>query len=604
MKKNQIINLVKNNPAIAQSPMFQNEAGIFDDAKFIEYIADLKVSSPDAYAQWTMQEDAIIENAKQQTYFNLIKAGLGTTAKEGEWVYRQEADKVDVSFVQLPYSSIADSTLTISDSEIKAYMSKRKDDFKQESMRNIQYVFVEEKASEGDINTVKENITKLLSSSVEFNQDTNSNDTIPGFSTVTNVEDFVNKHSDIAYDSTFVTKKQLPSLQAEDLFALEVGAVYGPYEDNGYFKISKMTAKRPNGSARASHILVAYQGAQNANPSLVRTKEAAKAKIDSLLIEVKKPEVDFATVARENSEDGAASQGGDLGFFQKGDMVKPFADYVFGNGVGSIGVVETDFGYHIVKITEKEDVVQLATIAQEIEASENTINDLFAQATKFEMAATEDYKNFGDIAKGMEMNVLRADNLLAIDEYIVGLGSQRSIVQWAFAKDTKHGNVKRFSVNNGYVIAQLTKKTEEGLAAVKDARPFVEPILIKEKKAELLKKKMEGKSMQDIASANKVEVKTATGLTMKNPLLGDAGREPRVVGTAFALEKNATSGAIEGSNGVYMIQVTNLNIAPKLDSYKTYMANATTLKVNRAGQTVYLALRKAAEVEDNRAMFY
>lgn len=137
--------------------------------------------------------------------------------------------------------------------------------------------------------------------------------------------------------------------------------------------------------------------------------------------------------------------------------------------------------------------------------------------------ATEDYKNFGDIAKGMEMNVLRADNLLAIDEYIVGLGSQRSIVQWAFAKDTKHGNVKRFSVNNGYVIAQLTKKTEEGLAAVKDARPFVEPILIKEKKAELLKKKMEGKSMQDIASANKVEVKTATGLTMKNPLLGDAG---------------------------------------------------------------------------------
>lgn len=192
------------------------------------------------------------------------------------------------------------------------------------------------------------------------------------------------------------------------------------------------------------------------------------------MIEVKKPEVDFATVARENSEDGAASQGGDLGFFQKGDMVKPFADYVFGNGVGSIGVVETDFGYHIVKITEKEDVVQLATIAQEIEASENTINDLFAQATKFEMAATEDYKNFGDIAKGMEMNVLRADNLLAIDEYIVGLGSQRSIVQWAFAKDTKHGNVKRFSVNNGYVIAQLTKKTEEGLAAVKDARPFVE----------------------------------------------------------------------------------------------------------------------------------
>lgn len=133
----------------------------------------------------------------------------------------------------------------------------------------------------------------------------------------------------------------MPSLQAEDLFALEVGAVYGPYEDNGYFKISKMTAKRPNGSARASHILVAYQGAQNANPSLVRTKEAAKAKIDSLLIEVKKPEVDFATVARENSEDGAASQGGDLGFFQKGDMVKPFADYVFGNGVGSIGVVET-----------------------------------------------------------------------------------------------------------------------------------------------------------------------------------------------------------------------------------------------------------------------
>ncbi|SFW77543.1 peptidyl-prolyl cis-trans isomerase D [Sinomicrobium oceani] len=602
IEKDQIINVVKSNPAFAQDSTFLNDAGVFDEEKFIEFIADLRLNNPGAYEQWKLQEDALIKSAMEQTYFNLVKAGVGATLKEGELAYKLENDKVDIRYVRVPYNSIADSLVSVSTGEIQNYIDNHKEEYRDEASRDIQYVFFEEKPSDEDDAEIKKSITSLLNARVEYNSATEKNDTLPGFRTVTDVEGFVNANSDIPFDSTYVAKKDLPSVVADTLFSLGVGQVYGPYKEGNYYKISRMLNKRANGSVKASHILIQYAGGNRSNPDVTRSKEEAEAKAKEVLAEAQKSGADFAQLARENSDGPTASRGGDLGYFTKGNMVKPFEDFVFSNAVGKIGLVETDFGFHVIKIDDKQDVVQIATIARQVEPSQNTINDLFTEATKFEMTALD--KNFTDVAKEMDYRVRPVNNLKAMDELLPGLGNQRAVVQWAFNEETGAGDIKRFDIPTGYIIAQLTNKRKAGVAKAKDVSALVTPIIRKQKKAELIKEKSNTGSLDEFAKSNNVSVATATGLNMKSPTISGAGREPKVVGTAFALSEGATSGVIEGRDGAYMVTVTKKTEAPAMDNYSTYANTLKSTNRNAVNSQVLTALKDAAEIKDNRSVFY
>lgn len=602
IEKDQIINVVKANPAFARDTTFQNEAGVFDDQKFIEFIADLRLNNPAAYEQWKLQEDALIKSSMEQTYFNLVKAGVGATLKEGEFAYRLENDKVDINYVKVPYNTVADSLVTVSSGEIQQYIDEHKEEYRDEASRDIQYVYFEEKPSEADETAIRESIAGLLETRVEYNSATEKNDTLPGFRTAKDVEDFVNTNSDIQYDSTYVAKSDLPSSVADTLFNLNIGEVYGPYKDEGYYKLSRMLDKKAGGSVKASHILIGYEGAAQANQGVTRSKEEAAAKAKELLAEARKTGADFAAMARENSDGPTASRGGDLGYFTEGRMVPEFNDFVFANPVGKIGMVETDFGFHVIKIDDRKDVVRIATIAREIEPSEKTMNDLFTEATKFEMEATNG--NFTDVAKEMNYQVRPVNNLKAMDEMLPGIGNQRAVVQWSFNKDTDKGAIKRFDVPSGYIIAQLTNKRKEGIARAKDVSAVVTPILRKQKKAAWIRENSDTASLEAFAKSNNVTVATAAGVNMKSPTISGAGREPKVVGTAFALAQGETSGVIEGRDGAYMVTVTKKSDASPLDNYSTYANTLTSTNRSTVNTGVVNALKEAAEIEDNRAMFY
>ncbi len=604
VEKDQILNILSKNQMLASNPQFANEYGVFDASKFTAYLANLKATKPNEYAMWLMQEDAIIEGAKEEMYFSLIRAGLGVTNAEAEMAYHEEKDMADISYVALQYSSIEDKDVTVTDNEIKDYIKKHEKQFKQEAYRNIQYVVVTQKPSEADKEAEKESILKVLQPEIVFNSQTNSNDTIAGFAATKDIQEFVNRRSDTPYDTLYVTKDNLKSAYADTLFALPVGKIYGPYEEEGSLKISKMVGKRANGAVKASHILIAYTGSQAANAATTRTKEEAKAKAEELLAEAKKG-TDFSMLAAQNSDEPNANySGGSLGFFTRGMMVKPFNDYVFANPVGSIGLVETDFGYHVVKIEDRADVVNIATISRKVEPSDATVNDLYSKVSNFQLKATENPKEFANIAKEADLSVLRADNLHKIDDQIIGLGSNRAIVQWLFQKDTKVGAVKMFTSGDDYIVAQLVKQGEEGISEVQDVAPFVKPILIREKKAAMLAEKAKGASLEAIASANKVEVKTATGLTMNSPIIIGEGREPKVVGAAFGLKQGAISKPIEGENGVYVVQLTSATIAPASEDYKTYVETIEKLRTNRAGQGILKSLENNAKIKENLSLFY
>ena len=592
-----ILEVLKADENIGKNPLFLNAAGMFDIAKFKEYFK----SNP-AQAQYLKDREKDAElNAKYQMYNTLIKAGIYTTESEGKMKYEMESNKVNFAYVAGLYSTIKDSDVKVTDTEIVDFMKKNEKKFKADESREVEYVLIEDKASKEDENEVKSKINGLLSGRVVYNQATGKNDTLPGFRNATNTVEFVNSNSDVPYDSTYIAKKDLPAVDADRLFNLAAGEVYGPYMFGKYYCISKSMGMKSGVNAKASHILISYEGTQVPNKKEKRTKEEAKAKAESILAQVNANPDSFLMLAFTNSDDSSAQQGGDLGYFGPNQMVKPFNDFVFNNGIGKVGLVETPFGFHIIKVTDKQDGIRLATVAQKIEASEVTSDKVFTQATKFEMDATD--KDFGKIAKDMKLTVAAPVTLKAMDETFGPLGNQRSIVRWAFEDDTKDGAVKRFEVANlGHIIAKLKNVDKSGLVTVTLARPYVEPILKNKKKAELIKAKMTGSSLEAISKATGAKVQQATGITMENPVMVGVGQEPKVVGNAFALATNKLSAAIEGNTGVYVVKNMSTVKAPALKDHAPYVAK---LKAQSASDVnrVIPALKSSAKIEDNRKQF-
>jgi peptidyl-prolyl cis-trans isomerase D len=576
--------------------MFQTN-GAFDLAKFKEYFK----SNPEQ-AQFVKDKEKDAElNAKYQMYNALVKGGMYATESEGKLKYEMEVNKINMDYVAVLYTSIKDTDVKISDAEITEYMKKNEKKYKAEETRELDYVMLEDKASPEDENEVKMTVNALLNQRVVYNQATGVNDTLPGFKGAANPIDFVNENSDVPYDSTYVAKKDLPAQFAEQLFALPAGEVYGPYMNGNLYCISKLIGRKAGANAKASHILISYEGTQVPNKKEKRTKEQAKAKAESLLAQALANPSSFFILAMSNSDDSSAQQGGDLGYFGPGQMVKPFNDFVFNSPVGKIGLVETDFGFHVINVTEKQDAVRLATIAQRIEPSDATTDKLYTKAVKFEMDAND--KDFEKVAKAAALTVNPSVKVKMMDEQFGAAGNQRQIVRWAFESKTNVGDVKRFEVVNvGNVIAKLKKVNEKGLMAIEDAKPTVEPILRNKKKAEKIMAKMKGSSMQAIAAANATTVQQAVDLTVENASIPNAGFERKVVGTGFALGINKTSAPIEGTAGVYVIKPTLITKAPVLKDHKDYVAKVKAQAQGNAGRVIP-ALKEEAEIEDNRGTF-
>lgn len=596
--KKHIMEVLEANPNIGQNPMFKNAAGKFDEAKFNEFFK----ANP---AQKQMLDDLLKDaelNAKFQIYNSLVRGGVFTTSLEGKMQYAKEMDKVSFEYVALPYSSIKDSEVKVTDDELVAYMRKDEKRFKADETRELEYVLVDEKASPEDEAEVKKTVESYLIGRTEYNKETGKNDTLPGFANTPNTVEFVNEYSDVPYDSTYVTKKDLPAEHAEALFNLPVGGVYGPYMRGSYYVISKMMGRKSGGQAKASHILIGWEGSMAQNQKEKRTKEEAKVKAEALLAQVKANPTSMMMLALTTSEDpGSAQQGGDLGYFGPGQMVPAFNDYVFNNPVGSVGLVETQFGYHVISVTDKQDAVRLANVARKIEPSEKTTDNAYTKAVKFEMDVQG--KDFEKTAKAAGLTVNPAVKVKIMDEYVGSAGAQRQIVRWAYEDGTKVGDVKRFEIANvGNIIVKLKKINEKGLLAIDEARAMLEAKLKNQKKAEMLKAKAKGASMQAIATANKVAVQTVADITLANPMLPNSGNEPKVVGAAFAVGANKMSAPIEGNTGVFVVKPTIVTKAPVLADYADYVAKVKGM-TGGYGNRVIPALKSDADIEDNRFDF-
>ncbi|MFH4964871.1 peptidylprolyl isomerase [Gaetbulibacter sp. M235] len=601
VEKDQMRDLLKN--TLATSPEFLNEAGVFDENKLNEYIINLKETSAATYQEWVNYEKSLSSNALQQNYFNLVKAGLTGTLEEGKFEHKLEGNKVDIKFVQIPFSSIADSTVTVSKSEISSYIEKHKDLYQADASRDIQYVEFKEAPTVEDENDIKAGIVALLNDYEVYNEATKANDVVTGFSKTLNNEDFVNSNSDIKFDNRFLFKSSLPTAVADSIFKLNEGEIYGPYKDNGYFKVSKVVAlKQIPDSAKVRHILIPFVGATRVGPDVTKTEEQAKQTADSILSIVKSDRSKFVSLLDLSSDKVSNEKEGVIEFAYTDSFAPEFKDFSFENQKGDLDVVKTSFGYHIIEIlsqTEKEKAVQIATIARKIEPSQATIDKVFRDASNFEISAEN--KDFAELATESKYVARPVNSIKVLDENIPGIGNQRQIVRWAFNDETEIGKIKRFNIPSGYAIVQLVAKHKEGLMSVEEATVTAVPAIRKEKKATIIRNRIKVANLDDLAAAENTTVKTASAINMKNPTISGAGREPFVVGAAFGLKEGQTSKLIDGNNGVYMIQVTKITPAVELDNYQAAANQVEKQKLNVVNTNLYNALKEAADIEDNRA---
>ena len=592
--------------SLSSNTTFQNQAGQYDPARIAEYQANIQNNSQ-ALGQWNNFLKNTRRSILETTYLNMVRSGMVSTLADGEQEYRFENDKINIEYVHIPYSSIADEDIVISDSDIATYVKEHPNDFEVEPQVDIQYVSFNEEPSEADIEAARVKIAALLNETSDDLDNDGVNEIVPGFEANTNHAEFVSKYSDIGYNDSWLLKSRAPQSIVDTLFALDEGSVYGPYKLNNAYNLSKVVAvAQKYDSVNSKHILIRFQGSTGGSSGISRTNEEAKALADSLLTAIKSDKSKFESLAASFSEDLTnKDNGGELGYFGPGAMVPTYDSFIFDNGVGSVGVVETDFGFHVVKIEDQKNlqkVIKLATVSQEIEPSEETINQLFADATKLEVAAQDG--NFSDLATEAGSPVKPVNKIGELDAIIPGIGENRSIVTWAFDDENKVGDVKRFNVPNGYIIAQLTRRNPKGLMSVAEASASVTPILRTKKKAERIMASATGTTLQEVATGQNVTVKNATALTQSNPTIAGAGTEPKVVGTAFGKKAGEDTGLIEGVTGVFKVRVLAVNPAPELTSYEAYAKQANDKVSPLVNNGVYTALKNAADIEDNRSTIF
>ncbi|WP_088323902.1 peptidylprolyl isomerase [Polaribacter tangerinus] len=596
-------NEVINAPSVQNNPQFQNEGGLFDEGKFKTFLATTKQENPAMWSAWSNYMNQIKNNAATNTYNKLVSAGLGASLKEGENAYKIENTKIDASFVYVPYSSIADSLVSIKKSEVASYIKEHASDFQTEATRDLSYVQFNITATPQDEEVIKQEVADLIEDSLDRNKDK-----VLGFKNATDYEAFLSANgSDTNLDAEFKFNVDINQTVANEIFEGNVGDVFGPYKDQGYFKLSKITevSKMPD-SVKASHILIPFVGAQRVSPEIERTEEEAKQLADSILKVVKRRKSKFADLAKEFSSDKSnADKGGELEWFNYKRMTPAFRDFSFTNKTGALDVVKTPFGYHVIKIDDQKNyqkVLKLATFSRRIFASEATESAVFQEAEQFALAISNN-SDYYEVGKEKNYSLKPAVGLKVLDENVPGLGNQRNIVSWAFGSDVKEGSFKRFDLEGSHVVVVVTNATEEGLLPVEKAINRVRPILINQKKAAMLNGKLEGISLEEIAKANNTSVRNSNGVKLQSPSLAGVGLEPKVVGAMYYAATDKVYPNIVGDKGVFAFKVIKKEAPTALPNYETNRKRIAETR-KRATYKIYEAVKEASDVEDNRANMY
>ena len=607
--------VIINNPSISGNEGFQRD-GAFDEQTVKQYIDVLdqqRASDPkmqEAWEQWKDFEDQLYRNQFQAKYNNLILAGIFATNIQGEMQYRERNTIANISMVYRPFTTISDSAVSVNEADLRKYYNEHKEElYRQEEGRDIEYAVFNIIPSDQDIKAAASRFNELMNDEIVYNSETKTNDTLRGFINTEDDSTFINANSEQSrYFGEYFRKGTLDEQYDSLMFASEPGYIFGPFRDEDFFRAVKLIDKtiQPD-SVRARHILIAYAGAQRAGQEVVRSPQQAQELADSLYNIVKEDPSPFASLAAQFSDGPTKTKGGDLGWFQPGAMTTRFNNFAFNNKAGDIGLVITEFGFHVVEITDQggaSSAVKVGILDQRILASNETEDRIYAKSNELAAAAAESLEAFRAKAQELGTEVRPATNLRPLDKTVPGIAESRSIVRWAFKERIEEGTVKIFDVSNQVVIAFLTNIREEGYTDLEDVHSQIKARVIYEKKAEMLSEGMRDVgSLNDLAQSLGVQVLTASGVTFANNSVSGVGTEPLISATAMTLPVNTISEPITGNSGVFVIEVTSRTEATEQPDYATQIQQIGNQYSTRVSNSIFETLKDQANIVDNRARF-
>ena len=460
--KNQLEQIISQDQSIALNPIFQNEIGLFDFNLFSNYITQLKSTNPSLYNSWRLQEENFITVAKQKIYFDLIRSSIIQTNIESKIQYHLENDKVNLQYLRIPYENIPDSLFKIKDSEILSYIKRNKDQYEISESKEIEYIYIQDTASDLDINNIISNLEQLRDGFNQLNRVTNNVDYVEGFKDTKEISEFIDIYSDISWDSIYVTREDINSDYDDILFGLNIGQVFGPYKDENFYKISRMVGKKREGNLNkvllanvAKEIIPSNESSNN------NYRKASQAEFDANNdLPLNQSNVDIAI---NNFESFEEFDEGIPGINNSRQIIKWLYDK--GSKVGDVRRFDLADGYFVAKIIQfnKKRLTNIDNVRDEI--SEIILND-----KKFSYLKNK-YKSTIDIESIAIENNIEVENASAVtqsDPILVGAGPEPYIIGSSFSL-MEDETSELLKGNNGiYVIRLKSKQTAEEFNLVQD----------------------------------------------------------------------------------------------------------------------------------------
>ena len=576
-----------------------SDANGFDPQRVNEYLQNLSSLPAEYYDRWLDFEKALKQNRLETKFDNLVKASYFLPTALAQKYYENKNMKASADIIALRYTTIPDSTVTVTDADNKAFYAENKYRYETDERRDIEYVVFEIKPSLED----RQEALKAV-------QDMRAD-----FVATENVASFVNANSDKRYDSTWMGRKDVPEQIEQSIFdnGNGVGYVFGPYENEDAFNLVRIVdmQNRPD-SLKASHILIGYKGAYGSQDTI--SKDQAEAKANELLAQLKAAKNNdelFAQMAAEYNTDATKDKGGDLDWFTDGAMVPQFNEYVVNNPVGSLGIVETMFGYHIVKVTGKtqpQPKVRLAYLTHEITSSTKTYQNIYAEANKF-VTENRTYDQFNKAIEEQGLTKRTMPRMNKSTYQIAGIDNPREIVRWAFDEKTKKGDVseKIFELDNMLVVAALTGVVHEGYAPLEAILDQAKYQILNKKKGEIAVEKMKacGNDVNRMVSELGAESTTVSDITLDSRVLGNFGVEADIVGTLLGMKEGEEVGPIAGNSSAFIIKNVRFTQPAATNNYSDIIREKTSQFTNKVvSGNVYNALRNQAKIKDNRTEIF
>ncbi len=585
-------------PSWLQQAFTDPATGAYNPDQARQLFADLKKNPNEArVAQiYTGYIEPSIQQSLRQKYQSLITGAVYVPKWMAEKTNADNNSLAKISYINVPYNTINDSSIKVTDEDINAFIKKHPKQFEQkEEIRQIAYVNFDASASAEDSAALINQLNLLKKD----------------FAASADAKAFLSKNgTELPYYDSYIGRTEIKQTVKDSLFNLSTGSLYGPYLDGGNYVVAKLVGeKQMPDSVKVRHILLAtHQQQENGSFVRVRDDSSAYKRLDSAIALINAG-ADFDSVCAKYSEDpGSKDKGGIYDYFSSGKMVEEFNDFAFGGKPGEKKLVHTAYGYHYIEILGQkggEPAYKIAYLAKPIVASQETINAANSAATQF-AAANQDKKLFDAAAAKLNMPVLDATEVKQNDNSIPTIGEDRELVKWIY--NNQIGDVSEpFQVDEKYIVAVITGVSKAGLKSAAAARPVVEPQVRNEKKAQqIINTKIKGTTLEAIASGAGVAVQTADSVSFQGYLIPNLGNEVKILGAAFNKQlQGKVSAPIAGNTGIIVVRGEGIFAGSSLNTTPEMLR--VTLESQLKSQVGYrsmTALKDAADIKDYRSTFY